>query len=84
MDETSGSDAPRAPGRLAFRLAVGLIQGLAIAFLMDSLRAKHWPATDARIFAPAAAIAAYWPILLLVSVNLRRVVFFERTPRAED
>jgi hypothetical protein len=75
MDE--GQEAPesngaRAPGRLAFRLIVGLTQGLAIAFLLDAYDHKAPWALNDLTFAPAILLAAFWAPVLLVSPALRR------------
>lgn len=59
------------PQRLIFRLVLGLLQGLALALLIDREEAHLWPATSAEIFAPAILIAAFWPLLVSVSVNIR-------------
>ncbi|HXZ68108.1 MAG TPA: DUF4153 domain-containing protein [Alphaproteobacteria bacterium] len=78
MDEDSHSSAltTSTPARLIFRLALGLFQGLALAFLFDAEQAHHWPAANAQIFAPAILFAAFWPLLVLVSLNIRPPILF--------
>jgi len=74
MDETIDSHLSGPRWRLAFRLSVGLAQGLTLAFLADAAQAKHWPFQDPLIFGAAVAIATFWPVLLLVSINIRRTL----------
>lgn len=77
-DHNSHSDTlgtAASPKRLIFRLLVGLIQGVAAAYLVDAQRELHWPAGDAYIFVPAILLTAFWPLLLLVSINMRPLIF---------
>jgi len=54
------------------RLAVGLIQGIALYLLQQALDAKSWPATDGLVFAPLLATAIFVPIIIVVGFgNLR-------------
>ncbi|MFZ1989203.1 MAG: DUF4153 domain-containing protein [Alphaproteobacteria bacterium] len=73
MDEDSHSSAltTSSPQRLILRLALGLAQGLALAFLFDAEQAHHWPAANAQIFAPAILFAALWPLLVSAGINIR-------------
>ncbi len=74
MDEDnsySGALNTGSPARLVFRLVIGLLQGIALAYLINAMRRHYWPAENAQIFVPAILLTAFWPLLLLVSINLR-------------
>ena len=54
------------------RAAVGLAQGGILYMLYQALERKEWPATDATVFSPLAAVAVFVPLILIVGlVNLR-------------
>ncbi len=46
------------------RLAIGLLQGLALYLLYSAFDAKSWPATHGLLFAPLVAVALFVPLLL--------------------
>jgi uncharacterized protein DUF4153 len=72
---TIDSDAAPARGLVAFRLAVGLLQGLALYLLYSAFDDKVWPATDGYLFAPLALIAFYLPLIAIQGAgNLRATV----------
>lgn len=62
----------------AARLAVGLIQGLVLAWLIhagDGETATHvWPATRPEIFGPMLLVALYLPAVLLAGIGRLRLV----------
>lgn len=62
----------------AARLAVGLIQGLVLAWLIHAAdgpeTAWTWPATQAEVFGPLLIVAAYLPAVLLAGVGRLRLV----------
>ena len=63
--EPSRREADDVPAAGVLRLAIGLLQGLALYFL-ERQREKHgWPATDHYLFAPLASIALLIPIFVL-------------------
>jgi hypothetical protein len=56
----------------AQRLAIGLLQGLALYLLYLAADTKTWPASDGAIFAPALFVAWFVPVILLLSLgNIR-------------
>ncbi|HEY5071037.1 MAG TPA: DUF4153 domain-containing protein [Caulobacteraceae bacterium] len=58
----------------ASRLAVGLVQGLALFALSRASQAKAWPATDGPLFAALLLAAAYAPLIALAGLgHLRRL-----------
>ena len=70
------SDTERAPESeraiFAARLAVGLLQGLALYLLYLSMDHKVWPATDGYVFAPLLFIALFAPLVAVTGLgNLR-------------
>ena len=88
MTETS-AETPERTGRdslsdtawgvtAAARLAVGLIQGLVLAWLIhaaDGETATHvWPATRPEIFGPMLLVALYLPAVLLAGIGRLRLV----------
>jgi hypothetical protein len=77
MDDATHADVEAGPatGRLLFRLAVGLAQGLALAYLIRASEQKIWPATDLYIFTPLIVVTCLWPPLLLVGATMRRASF---------
>ncbi|MBN8527976.1 MAG: DUF4153 domain-containing protein [Caulobacterales bacterium] len=62
----------------AARLAVGLIQGLVLAWLIhaaDGETAVHvWPATQPEVFGPMLIVALYLPIVLLAGIGRLRLI----------
>ncbi len=46
------------------RVAVGLLQGLALSFLYSAAEAHIWPASHGVIFAPAILIIALLPLAI--------------------
>ncbi|WP_333591065.1 DUF4153 domain-containing protein [Brevundimonas sp.] len=88
MTETS-AETPERTGRdslsdtawgvtAAARLAVGLIQGLVLAWLIhaaDGESATHvWPATQPEIFGPLLLVTLYLPAALLAGIGRLRLV----------
>jgi hypothetical protein len=54
------------------RLAVGLVQGLALLILYQAFDDKSWPATDGLVFGPLVTVAAAIPLLLISGLgNIR-------------
>jgi hypothetical protein len=54
------------------RIGVALAQGLALTWLYEAHEAKHWPATDALLFAPLVVVAVLIPLLIIAGLgNLR-------------
>jgi Domain of unknown function (DUF4153) len=69
---TGEQDAPPARGLVAFRLAIGLAQGVALYLLYSAFDAKVWPATSGYLFAPLALAAFYVPLIAIQGAgNLR-------------
>src|SRR5215469_9756031 len=58
----------------AVRLAIGLVQGVALYLLYSAADAKTWPATDGLVFAPMLLVSLYIPLVLLVSIGNLRLV----------
>ena len=58
------------PPLTATHLAIGLVQGAALYALYRAGLDKVWPATDARVFAPALMVFVFVPVIaLLVDLN---------------
>ena len=55
------------------RLAVGLVQGLALYLLNSAFEDKTWPATNGYVFAPLAIVALYIPLLVVQALGNLRV-----------
>ena len=55
------------------RAVIGLIQGLALYLIYLSYDAKHWPATDAFVFAPLLLVALFVPAGLLQALGGMRL-----------
>jgi hypothetical protein len=54
------------------RIAIGLLQGLALYLLYLAYDAKSWPATNDLVFAPLLLAALFVPLLILqASGNMR-------------
>jgi hypothetical protein len=63
--EVARREADDIPAAGILRLAIGLIQGLALYFL-ERQREKHgWPATDHYLFMPLASVALLIPVFVL-------------------
>lgn len=77
--EATGRDSlsgPRSPILAPLRLAIGLIQGVALWWLYHAAAgtAPHeWPATVPELFVPLLLIAAFVPVLLLAGVGRMRM-----------
>lgn len=57
------------------RLAIGLVQGLILAWLIHSTEdTRSWPATVPELFGPLLLIAAYLPVVALAGVGRLRLV----------
>jgi hypothetical protein len=65
-----------APGRsgqvLIARLIIGLLQGIVLYLLSDSLQAKAWPSTDGPLFAALLIVAVFVPPIALASLTYLR------------
>ena len=61
----------------AARLAVGLIQGLVLAWLIHAAdgeaAARTWPATQPEVFGPLLLVAVYLPAVLLAGIGRLRL-----------
>jgi hypothetical protein len=55
------------------RLAVGLLQGVALLLLYEAYEQKIWPATDGFVFAPLVAIAAFVPLIVISALGHLRL-----------
>jgi Domain of unknown function (DUF4153) len=55
------------------RVAVGLMQGIALYLLQQALESKAWPATDGLIFAPLLMVAMFVPIIVVVGLGNMRL-----------
>lgn len=67
----------RSPNIGAARLAVGLLQGLVLYLLYQSVRNKTWPAADPLLFAPLALVWLIAPVIFISSLgvlNRRRLL----------
>jgi hypothetical protein len=51
------------------RLAIGLLQGVALLMLYQASEQKTWPATDAFVFAPLATIATLVPLIVISALG---------------
>jgi hypothetical protein len=51
------------------RLAIGLLQGVALLMLYQASEQKTWPATDAFVFAPLATIATFVPLIVISALG---------------
>src|SRR5438874_2033907 len=51
------------------RLAVGLLQGVALLTLYQASEQKTWPATDGFVFAPLATIATFVPLIVISALG---------------
>jgi hypothetical protein len=56
------------------RLIVGLAQGLALYFLYSAMEDHTWPSEDGLVFAPLAFLAAYVPLIVILSIGNLRIV----------
>ncbi|HUO92040.1 MAG TPA: DUF4153 domain-containing protein [Rhizomicrobium sp.] len=67
-------DRTEAQNRAVFagRLAIGLVQGLALYFLNLAFTDKTWPATDGFLYAPLLFVSLYVPLIVSIGIgNLR-------------
>src|SRR5262245_32051846 len=65
VTDTARREADDLPAAGILRLAIGLLQGLALYFL-ERQREKHgWPATDHYLFVPLASVALVIPVFVL-------------------
>jgi hypothetical protein len=55
------------------RVAVGLMQGIALYLLQQALESKAWPATEGLIFAPLLVVAMFVPIIVVVGLGNMRL-----------
>jgi hypothetical protein len=55
------------------RLAIGLLQGLALLMLYQAPEQKTWPATDGFVFAPLVAIATFVPLIVISALGHLRL-----------
>src|SRR5215472_15483565 len=63
--DTARREADDLPAAGILRLAIGLLQGLAL-YLLERQREKHgWPATDHYLFVPLASVALLIPVFVL-------------------
>jgi hypothetical protein len=51
------------------RLAVGLLQGVALLMLYQASEQRTWPATDGFVFAPLVAIATFVPLIVISALG---------------
>jgi len=51
------------------RLAIGLVQGLALYLLYSAYEAKAWPATNGLAFAPLTMVCLFIPTLLISALG---------------
>src|SRR5204863_7168797 len=61
------------------RLAVGLLQGVALLMLYQASEQKTWPATHGFVFAPLVTIATFVPLIVISALGhlrLRTLVFW--------
>lgn len=59
----------RAPGTGAIRVAAGLLQGLVLYLLYQSVRSKAWPAAEPLLFAPLALAWLIAPVIFISSLG---------------
>ncbi|SHJ58788.1 protein of unknown function [Bradyrhizobium lablabi] len=55
------------------RLAIGLLQGVALLMLYQASEHKTWPATDGLVFAPLATIATFVPLIVISALGHLRL-----------
>jgi hypothetical protein len=51
------------------RLAIGLLQGVALLLLYQASEQKTWPATDGFVFAPLATVATFVPLIVISALG---------------
>ena len=71
MDDTGSTD--RAAWIAGGRLAIGLVQGLALYFLYLAVDRGTWPSGEPLVFAPLLFLFFYIPLLKLVSLGSMRL-----------
>lgn len=72
VDDPAPETAPPARRLGLIRLAIGLVQGLALFALHRAADGDGWPGPDSRTFAPLLLVAAFVPVLLLAGVGRLR------------
>jgi hypothetical protein len=60
--------------RALIRLAVGLLQGVALLMLYQAYEQKTWPATDGYVFAPLVAVAVFVPLIVISALGHLRLL----------
>src|SRR5260370_24481946 len=55
------------------RLAIGLVQGVALLMLYQASEQKTWPATDGFVFAPLVATATFVPLIVISALGHLRL-----------
>jgi len=55
------------------RLAIGLLQGVALLMLYQASEQKAWPATDGFAFAPLATVATFVPLIVISALGHLRL-----------
>lgn len=66
--------AENSPTTFLVRVAIGLLQGIALFLLVQAGDAKTWPATQPMLYAPLLTVCAYVPLIAVVGFgNLRRI-----------
>src|SRR5258706_13131405 len=55
------------------RLAIGLVQGVALLMLYQASENKTWPATDGFVFAPLVASATFVPLIVISALGHLRL-----------
>jgi Domain of unknown function (DUF4153) len=59
--------------RPLMRLAIGLLQGVALLMLYQASEQKTWPATDGFVFAPLATVATFVPLIVISALGHLRL-----------
>ena len=55
------------------RIAIGLMQGVALYLLQQAFEAKTWPATDGMTFAPLLVVAILVPTIVVAGLGNMRL-----------
>jgi hypothetical protein len=70
---TADGVAPDRSDRVGIvRLIVGLLQGLVLYLLFDSLQSKTWPSTEGPLFAALGTAAIFAPLVVVASLTYLR------------
>src|SRR5690606_13806415 len=72
VDDPAPETAPPTRRLGLIRLAIGLVQGLALFALHRAADGPGWPGADSLTFAPLLLIATFVPVLLLAGVGRLR------------